>query len=114
MTSPLERAMRDWLRAGSEGLDGGVRSRLNRARQRALDELPTPARHRFRPALPLTAAAGGALLALAFGFLPVSSPRDAPAAVVIDDADLLPSAGEGLLDEDPTLFVLASLEESPR
>lgn len=115
MTTPLERATREVLRAGAEGLDGRVRSRLNRARQAALDEMAPSGRWSRTPFLPLVAAAGAAVVAVVL-VLPFSGPRStapvvAVPAVAISDADLLGMGGEGLLDEDPTLFALAAAEE---
>lgn len=113
MTTPLEQATRELLRADAEGLDGRVRSRLNRARQAALNEMPRPGRWSRTPFLPLMAAAGAAFVAVVL-LLPLGgsrSPTPTVTAATLTDAELLGMGGEGLLDEDPTLFALAAADE---
>ncbi|MEY4378033.1 MAG: hypothetical protein RJB26_2583 [Pseudomonadota bacterium] len=118
MTTPLEQATRELLRSRAESLDGRLRSRLNRARQVALDELAPPGRWSRTPILPLAAALGAAAVALLL-LLPHGTRRSpapvAPVAVAaLDDSDLMGAGGEGLLDEDPTLFALAAADEAAK
>ena len=119
MTTPFEQSTREWLRAGAEGLDGRVRSRLNRARHAALEELSSRTRWRVRLLGPVSAAVGAAAVALVLWWMPSHQGRNAPApaaavAMAIDEAELAPLGGEGLLDADPTLFALASLQDAPQ
>ncbi len=116
MTTPLEQATRQLLRSGAESLDGRVRSRLNRARQAALNEISPPGRWSRTPFLPLLAAAGAACVAMVL-LLPLGGsrapgPAVAAPAATLTDAELLGLGGEGLLDEDPTLFALAAADEA--
>lgn len=113
MTTPLERATRELLRADAEGLDGAVRSRLNRARQVALDEMAPRGRWARTPFLPLAAAAGAALVAvwlLPHGRGPASAPPSAATVAPLEDSELFGADGRGLLDEDPALFALAAAD----
>lgn len=115
MTTPFEQSARHWLREAAEGLDGRTRSRLNRARQAALAELPLRAGARRWLLSPAVAAVGAASIALALWWMPFGKPSSSPTPAVvtaIDDAELLPGAGEGLLDADPTLFALASAPDA--
>jgi hypothetical protein len=115
MNTPFEKAMRAWLRRDAENLDGQTRSQFNRARQTALAELKPRSRWTRTPFLPLTAAVGAAVLA-GLLLLPSSinhplSPAPSP-VVVIDEGDLGGAGGQGLFDEDPTLFALAAVGEA--
>lgn len=115
MTTPFEKATREWLRRDAENLDGQTRSQLNRARQTALAELQPRRRWGRTPFLPLTAAAGAAVLAVLL-LLPSAmnrslSPVPTP-VVTIDEGDLGGAGGQGLFDEDPTLFALAAVGET--
>ena len=116
MSTPFERSAREWLRAGADGLDARTRSRLNRARQAALAELDAQQHRRRGLSPPLLAACGAAAVALAVWWLPYgrdASPSPAVAVVAaIDDTELAPVGGEGMLDADPTLFALASSTET--
>jgi len=115
MSTPFEKATREWLRSAAENLDGQTRSQLNRARQTALAELKPRSRWARTPFLPLTAAAVVAVVA-ALLLLPSSNHRprsSTPAPVVaIDEGDLGGAGGQGLFDEDPTLFALAAVGEA--
>ena len=115
MTTPFEKSTREWLRREAESLDGQTRSQLNRARQKALDELKPRSRWVRTPFLPLTAAAGAAvvaaLLLLPGGANHSLSPAPTP-VVAIDEGDLGGAGGQGLFDEDPTLFALAAAGEA--
>ena len=120
MTTPFERSAREWLRESAESLDGRTRSRLNRARQAALTELDPKARRLRWLSSPVMAAGGAAAVALVLWWSPGTRPGGHPgpgqptaAQVVaaIDDAELAPVGGEGLLDADPTLFALAAVPE---
>jgi hypothetical protein len=115
MTTPLERATREVLRSGAESLDGRVRSRLNRARQQALNEMLPAGRWARTPFLPWAAAVGAAALAVLLLLPPTLRPPVSPtepAVAAIDDAELFGAGGGGLLDEDPTLFALAAADEA--
>jgi hypothetical protein len=115
VTTPFEKSTRDWLRREAESLDGQTRSQLNRARQQALAELKPRSRWARTPFLPLTAAAGAAvvaaLLLLPGGTIHSLSPAPTP-VVVIDEGDLGGAGGQGMFDEDPTLFALAAVGEA--
>lgn len=115
MTTPFEKSTREWLRREAESLDGQTRSQLNRARQQALAELKPRSRWARTPLLPLTAAAAAAVVA-ALLLLPSGTNRSlspAPMTVVaIEEGDLGGTGGQGLFDEDPTLFALAAAGEA--
>lgn len=119
MTTPFEQSARDWLRESAEALDGHTRSRLNRARQAALTELDPKVRRTRWISSPVVAVLGAGVVALVLWWAPLGrqGPTSRPAgwvAAAIDDAELSPSAGEGLLDADPTLFALASVQAATR
>ncbi len=115
MTTPFEKSTREWLRREAESLDGQTRSQLNRARQKALAELKPRSRWARTPFLPLAAAAGAAvvaaLLLLPGGANHSLSPAPTP-VVAIDEGDLGGAGGQGLFDEDPTLFAMVAAGEA--
>lgn len=98
----LSAAMEDLINQRADALDGQTRSRLNQARQRALDELAPAKRARRFGVLPIAGASAAALVvALVFatrpGIAPVTAPSVAQSAPVAaaDDFDLL-LAGDDL------------------
>lgn len=115
MTTPFEKSTREWLRREAESLDGQTRSQLNRARQKALAELKPRSRWARTPFLPLAAAAGAALVFVLL-FFPSGTNHtvfSAPTPVMaIDEGDLGGAGGQGLLDEDPTLFAMVAAGEA--
>lgn len=79
------------LGEGERSLDAGIRSRLARARHRALDELGTPARSPARVWLPVGAAAAAAIVAVALwqGRVTDEAMPVAGAETPLDDLDIL-------------------------
>ena len=101
----FEKKLTERLRASSEDLDAATRSRLNRARQRALDEMPRSRGSRIPGGrwLPAGALAATAFLAIVLwqGNLPrpgaVEFPREI--ASVDDSADSVSLEMELLLNQ---------------
>jgi len=113
--SEFERRTQQVLDAGVERLDGRTRSRLNQARQRALDEYAAqrsaPWRRWFTPGalLPAGALAAAALVAVTLWNAPVGVDGEAnfargDAAAALEDLELLASAAaaadDGAVDYD--------------
>jgi len=113
--TPFEQRAADLLRESATTLDGQTRSRLNRARQAALDELPA-ARGRGRAGYGW-ATAGVAAVAVLTGVLlnnraPVQAPvplTEVPAAAV--DLDLLMAEEELEMLEDLEFFAWLESED---
>jgi len=113
-----ERHARQLFDASVEGLDGETRSRLNRARQAALEEIARGRASPWRSWLPAAAAASIALLAVALWRMPaeVADPsardsRPAPAAEVVE----MLANGEGfdVASEDPEFYVWLESRDLP-
>ena len=113
-----ERRARQLFDASVDGLDGETRSRLNRARQAALEEIVRGRASPWRSWLPAAAAASIALLAVALWRMPAwqegptaRSARDAPAAEVVE----MLAIGEGLdvASEDPEFYVWLESRDLP-
>ena len=104
-----ERRARELFDSSVEGLDAGMRSRLNRARQAALAEVRPAPRRPWRGWLPIAAAASAAMLAVALWRLPGAGPEPAakdgeavPAAEVVE----MLADGEDFdpVTEDPAFY----------
>jgi hypothetical protein len=113
-----ERRARQLFDASVDGLDGETRSRLNRARQAALEEIASGRVSPWRSWLPAAAAASIALLAVALWRMPTGqegpaarSASDAPAAEVVE----MLAIGEGLdvASEDPEFYVWLESRDLP-
>lgn len=95
----LQQLMRDAIEQRTESLDAATQSKLNQARQRALDELDT-GRSRSFGTLPLAGATAAAVviavvIATRVDFGPQGSSAPAMAEVAADDFELL-LAGDDL------------------
>jgi hypothetical protein len=108
--SEFEQRTQQVLEAGLDRLDGRTRSRLNQARQRALDEYAaqrvSPWQRWFAPGalLPAGALAAAALVAVTLWNAPRSTEGDAnfargDAATALEDLELLASAEAGSNDD---------------
>mgnify|MGYP001029085015 FL=1 len=104
-----ERRARELFDASVEGLDGEMRSRLNRARQMAVAEVERSHRNPWRAWWPAAAAASVALLAVVLWRMPgegvaptAGTAEPAPAADVVE----LLATGEDLdvASEDPEFY----------
>lgn len=106
----FEQRTQQVLEAGLDRLDGRTRSRLNQARQRALDEYAaqraSPWKRWFAPGalLPAGALAAAALVAVTLWNAPRSVDGDAnfargDAATAFEDLELLASAEAGSNDD---------------
>jgi hypothetical protein len=113
-----ERRARRLFDASVEGLDGETRSRLNRARQVALEEIVHRRSSPWRNWLPAAAAASIALLAVALWRMPAedtgpvaSSSSGVPAAEVVE----MLATGEGfdVASEDPEFYVWLESRDLP-
>ena len=113
-----ERRARQLFDASVEGLDGETRSRLNRARRAALEEIARRRASPWRSWLPAAAAASIALLAVALWRMPawqegpaVRGADGAPAAEVVE----MLAIGEGLdvASEDPEFYVWLESRDLP-
>lgn len=113
-----ERRARQLFDASVDGLDGETRSRLNRARQAALEEIARGRPSPWRSWLPLAAAASVALLAVAMWRLPgghespaVRGSSDAPEAEIVEM--LATSEGLEVAGEDPGFYVWLESRDLP-
>jgi anti-sigma factor RsiW len=91
--------------ASVDGLDAATRSRLNRARQRALESAARPALRWTRLLLPAGAMATVAVVGLAVFLAVPLAGHHGPDAAAVEDAEIL-TASEGidLYAEDPEFF----------
>jgi len=113
-----ERDARRLFDASVEGLDGETRSRLNRARQAALEEIARGRASPWRNWLPAAAAASIALLAVALWRMPAEvadpSARDSSVAPAAEVVEML-ATGEGfdVASEDPEFYVWLESRDLP-
>ncbi len=111
----LAKAGQDWLERRSESLDAQTRSKLNQARQAALDTMEK--KSRFGLALPLAGASAAAILV---AVLMVARPVDSPVTtapqlakeVPADDFELLLAVENLEMIEDFEFFELLSAVET--
>jgi len=113
-----ERHARRLFDASVVGLDGETRSRLNRARQAALEEVVRRPSSPWRNWLPAAAAASVALLAVALWRMPADftdpSARDSRVAPAAEVVEML-ATGEGfdVASEDPEFYVWLESRDPP-
>jgi hypothetical protein len=104
-----ERRARELFDASVEGLDAEMRSRLNRARQRAVAEVERGQRSRWRQWLPAAVAASVALLAVVLWRMPgdgqdptAGSSAPVPSAAVVEL--LATDEAADVATEDPEFY----------
>jgi hypothetical protein len=113
-----ERHARRLFDASVDGLDGETRSRLNRARQAALEEIARGRASPWRSWLPVAAAASVALLAVALWRMPAGqegpTARGADGAPAAEVVEML-ATGEGfdVASEDPEFYVWLESRDLP-
>jgi hypothetical protein len=88
---PLEERSRELFDSSVERLDARTRSRLNQARQRALDEIKKGSTRRFWLAAPLGGLAAAALVALVLirGGGETAVPQLENGGLLLDDFDIV-------------------------
>lgn len=113
-----ERRAREIFDASVEGLDAEMRSRLNRARQRAVAQVERGRRSPWHAWWPAAAAASVALLAVVLWRMPGNGveptarfAEPAPAAEVVE----MLANGEGfdVVDEDPEFYTWLASQGLP-
>lgn len=102
---PFEQRSRELFEESVGRLDARTRSRLNQARQRALDEVKKGAKRRYWLAAPLGGLAVAALIAvlLVNGRQPIP-PAPESAALPLDDFDIVADADTFELIEDVEFY----------
>ncbi len=113
-----ERHARQLFDASVDGLDAETRSRLNRARQAAIEEIVRGRASPWRSWLPAAAAASIALLAVALWRMPagqdgpaVRTANGAPAAEVVEMLAI--REGLDVASEDPEFYVWLESRDLP-
>ncbi len=106
----FEKRATELLRDGTDSLDASTRSRLNRARQAALDALPVQPNRGLRPAWALASAAALALIVVGI-WRNLPEPADIASQLpAMADAGTLPAGDLELLLAEENLDMLEDLE----
>jgi len=103
---PLEERSRELFDDSVERLDARTRSRLNQARQRALEEAKKGSTRRYWLAAPLGGLAAAALVALILvrGGGEVAAPGSEDATMALDDFDIVADADNFELIQDVEFY----------
>ncbi|MBL8267637.1 hypothetical protein [Steroidobacter sp.] len=89
MTEPFEERSREVFENSVERLDARTRSRLNQARQHALEEMKKGSTRRYWLAAPLGGLAAAALIAMIMIRTGAPTATQAEAEITLDDMDIV-------------------------
>ncbi len=106
----FEKRSTELLRDGTDSLDASTRSRLNRARQAALNEIPNRAKRGLKPAWALAGAAALAILVIGVWRTAPQPPDFATELPAMADVSALPASDLELLMAEENLDMLEDLE----
>jgi len=90
--SPFEDRTRATFEASVSNLDGRTRSRLNQARQRAVDAAQRPSQKWMKALIPATGIAAAAVLAVMLQVTPTNRTQHDGAVVALEDLDIVSDA----------------------
>jgi hypothetical protein len=103
---PLEERSRGLFESSVERLDARTRSRLNQARQRALEEIKKGSTRRYWLGIPLGGLAAAALVAVLLirGGGEVGAPQSENANLLLDDFDIVADADSFEIIQDVEFY----------
>lgn len=103
---PMEQRSRELFEDSVERLDARTRSRLNQARQQALNELKKGSTRRYWLGVPLGGLAAAALVAVVLmsGREPVMAPQSEDGSSMLDDFDIVADADNFEMVQDVEFY----------